>query len=236
MSLTERRSKLYEGFRDNLIEIFNTGFPFESKIDELSQAKPSDKERLLRDFSRKTDQHFSRYYEQDPLMLVVVGEKRSLSIFEDVSTHNDIIVGHAVGDFSDTSSSNLGQIAWPIIKKAMAGSEKSAMHNLEANIEKRKIAVGLEDVVQSAVTEKGGILLVEEDYHVKGTIRRSENSLLISKHVDVTEVIDDAVDAIIEEVLANDGNVVFLDSGTLIKFQRIALISPIPTPEGTRKK
>lgn len=226
MSLTEERSMLYEGFRDSLIAIANTGFPYESSIDELSQAKPAERAKLLRDFFRKTDQHFGRYYKQDPLMFVVVGEKKNLSIFEDVTNHDDQIVGRAVGDFSETTANDLGQIVWPIVKTAMAGAEKSALHDLEANIEKRKIAVGIEDVLQAAGSNAGAVLFVEEDYHVKGSIRKTENAFFISKHVDVSAVIENAVDAIIEKVLANDGNVVFLESGSLIKFQRIALIDP----------
>jgi len=46
--------------------------------------------------------------------------------------------------------------------------------------------------------------------------------------VDIREIIDDAIDAIIEKVLSMDGKVVFLDSGSLIKFQRIVLITPVP--------
>jgi len=42
--------------------------------------------------------------------------------------------------------------------------------------------------------------------------------------LDIQEVIDDAVDAIIEKVLEKGGNVVFLESGSLTEFHRIALI------------
>ena len=67
-------------------------------------------------------------------------------------------------------------------------------------------------------------MYVEEDYHVKGSIRKTDHSLIISKHVNLLEVIDDVVDVIIEKVLKMGGTVIFLNSGSLIKFERIALI------------
>jgi inosine-uridine nucleoside N-ribohydrolase len=70
----------------------------------------------------------------------------------------------------------------------------------------------------------GGTLFVEEGYHMKGGIRDTDHSLIMSEGLDIREVIDDAVDVVIEKVLEKGGNVVFLESGALTNFQRIALI------------
>jgi hypothetical protein len=59
---------------------------------------------------------------------------------------------------------------------------------------------------------------------VKGSIHKTDHSLIISKHVNLLEVIDDVVDIIIEKVLKMGGTVIFLNSGSLVKFERIALI------------
>jgi hypothetical protein len=79
-------------------------------------------------------------------------------------------------------------------------------------------------VTQSVESETGATLFVEEDYHVRGSIHETEQSLVYSRDVDIREVLDDAVDAIIEKVLETSGNVVFLDGGSLIEYQRIALL------------
>ncbi len=86
LSLSEHTSQLYEAFRDNLIDIQNSNFPIESGIDVNSTDKPVDRDIQLREFLKQTDHNFAHYYEQDPLKLVVVGDKRCLNIIKSLET------------------------------------------------------------------------------------------------------------------------------------------------------
>ena len=221
LSLSKQTSRLYEGFRDKLIDIQNTNFPFEISIDT---GNPASKDTQVREFFHQTNQHFAHYYEQDPLRLVVVGEKSNLNIFEALTTHQDILIGIVEGDYTATSPHDLGMIVWPVVKEAIAGVNKNAMRDLETADKVKKVVSGIDDVGQSVETETGSTLYVEEDYHVKGSIRKSDQSLIISKHVNIWEVIDDVVDLIIEKVLKMGGTVIFLNSGSLKKLERIALV------------
>ena len=219
--LSEQMSRLYEGFRDKLIDIQNTHFPFEITIDA---GNPASKDTQLKKFYHQTDQHFAHYYKQDPLALVVVGEERSQAIFKTLTKHRDEYIGVVEGDYTTTSLHDLGKIIWPVVKEAIAGVNKNAMRDLEIAVERHKVVFGIDLVGQSVKTKTGSILYVEEDYHVKGSIRELNNTLTFSKHVDLREVIDDVVDIIIEKVLKMGGTVIFLDRGSLMKFEKIALI------------
>ncbi len=221
LSLSDQTSRLYEGFRDKLIDIQNANFPFEISIDA---ANPTSKNTQLREFFNQTDQHFAHYYQQDPLRLVVIGEKSNLAIFEDLTTHRDTVIGTVKGNYTNTSPHDLGKIVWPVVKEAIAGADKNAMRDLAAAAKAKKVVSGIGAVAQSVETETGSTLYVEEDYHVKGSIRKTDHSLILSKHVDIWEVIDDVVDIIIEKVLKMGGTVIFLNSGALMKLEKIALI------------
>jgi hypothetical protein len=65
---------------------------------------------------------------------------------------------------------------------------------------------------------------VEEDFHYPA--RLGPSGLLLRPADDPTapEVLDDAVDELVETVLANGGQVVFVDNGALEVHQRIAMI------------
>ena len=221
LSLSEKTNRLYEGFRDKLIDIQDKNFPFEISIDA---GNPLSKDTQIRDFLHQTNQHFAHYYEQDPLRLVVVGEKSTLAIFEALTTHQDVLIGMIEGDYTATSPHDLGMIVWPVVKEAIAGANQNAMDDLAMADKVKKVVFGIDAVGQLAETETGSTLFDEEDYHVKGSIQKSDHSLIISKHVNLLEVIDDVVDVIIEKVLKMGGTVIFLNSGSLIKFERIALI------------
>lgn len=219
--LSEQMNRLYEGFRNKLIDIQNTNFPFEISTDA---GNPASKDTRLREFFHQTKKRFAHYYEQDPLRLVVAGEKSNLAIYEALTTHQDVLIGMVEGDYTATTAHDLGMIVWPVVKEAIAGANENAMRDLETAAKLKKVVSGIDAVGQLVETETGPTLYVEEDYHVKGSIHKTDRSLIISKHVNLLEVIDDVVDIIIEKVLNMGGTVIFLKGGSLIKFERIALI------------
>jgi hypothetical protein len=222
--LGERTSRLYEAFRDTLIDIRNKAFPIESSVVGPGPDDPaSDSGRLL-EFIRTADRHFEHYLRQDPLRLVVVGEKKHLAIFDTVTVHRDALLGSVEGDYAAASPHDLGKIVWPIVKKVMAGTNGKAMHDLETAESSRNVASGIDAVAHLAGSGTGDTLFVEEDYHMKGGIRETDHSLIKAEDLDIQESIDDAVDAIIEKVLDKGGSVVFLGSGSLARLRRIALV------------
>jgi len=223
--LSEHTSRLYEAFRDTLIDIQNKAFPIESSAGMSGTVEPALRDSQLRKFIRTADQHFDHYFRQDPLRLVVVGEKKNLSIFGSVTSHQDVLIGSVEGDYAATSPHDLGKIVWPIVKEVMAGTSKKAVHDLETAENSQNVASGIDAVGHLAGSGVGDTLFVEEDFHMKGGIRKTDHSLIKAEELDIREVIDDAVDAIIEKVLEKGGNVIFLESGSLAKLQRIALVT-----------
>ncbi len=142
-------------------------------------------------------------------------------------------MGEMEGDYAAVSSSDLGKIVWSVVKQVLAGENDRALDELQAAAESKTIVIGF-DAVGRAVQSVGvsSTLFVEDDYHVRGSVRETDGALVLSPHVDVSEVIDDAVDHIVEKVLAKGGNVVFLESNTMTKFQKIALIVRDGQPRG----
>ncbi len=225
LSLGDRTSRLYEAFRDTLIDILNKGFPIESSVGVGGTEEPARRDDRMREFIRTADQHFDHYLTQDPLRLVVVGAGEYLSLFRTVTSHHDVLIGMVEGDYSATSPHDLGKIVWPIVKEAMAGTGEKAIRDLATAEDSRNVASGIDAVGHLAGSGTGDTLFVEDGYHMKGGIRETDHSLIMSKDLDIQEAIDDAVDAIIEKVLEKGGNVVFLESGSLAKLQRIALVT-----------
>ncbi|MBN2183900.1 MAG: hypothetical protein JW746_01080 [Candidatus Krumholzibacteriota bacterium] len=225
LSLGGQTNRLYEAFRDNLIDIQNRNFPIESADKIGKNVKMGARDDQVREFIRTADRHFDHYFKHDPLQFVVVGERKHLSIFESVTLHQDVLIGWVEGDYTETSPHDLGKIVWPIVKDAMAGTNEKAMHNLERAEKTRNITSGIEAVGRKAGLAEGDTLFVEEDYHMKGGIRSTDHSFITPEELDIREVINDVVDAIIEKVLGKSGKVIFLGSGSLTKQRRIALIA-----------
>lgn len=217
--LSSRTNTLFEAFRDCLIKIKNQGFPVVAPPPVLDAAVDSQ----LRDLARAVDECFDHYAAVEPLGLVVVGDERMQSAFMSVTKHKDAVIGRIDGNHTGTPARNLGQIVWPIVKEAISGVLDQAMRDLKALEGRGGITSGLEAVARVARRGVGATLLVEDDYHVRGSVDESSKSSIVSSDVDVRESIDDAVDAVIEVVLQSGGNVVFTPSGSLSDRNRIVL-------------
>jgi len=210
LSLSEKTNRLYEAFRDNLIDIENTWFPLES-IHGPRHAALNDVQ--LRTLLQTVDHHFAHYFEQDPLGMIVSGTARNQSAFTAVTAYSKVIIGRIDGDHSTTTPRDLGKIVWPIVKTVMAGAGQKLERELEAASREHNIAVGIDAVVQSVDAGVGATLLVENSYRVQP----QQIATLMDDH-------DNVVDAVIEKVLALGGNVIFAEDGSLGNFERIALI------------
>lgn len=215
LSLSDGTNKLYEAFRESLIDIQNTWFPLVSPKLPLREAS-SDAQ--LREFLRIVDHHFAHYYAQDPLSLVLTGTQRDRAAFESVTDYPDAIIGTADGDLSTTSLVALGGIVWPIVKCAMATAGNRVGREIDAALRTSNVAIGIDAVIAAVNSGVGATLLVERDYRAVFT-----NG---SEPADDTE---NAVDFVVDKVLALGGNVLFVEDDSLSQFQRIALIL-VPPP------
>jgi hypothetical protein len=224
ISLSERSNALFEAFRDTVIDIRNGGFPVEVSPQTLGAGDTPDREERLRDVLKTVDQYFGDCYRLDPLRLILVGEKNMLDLFTSVTSYRNVIVGRVEGDFSTTSLHDLGKIVWPVIREAVSGVFDDTLRDLEIAAGSQQTVCGLAAVSELAMAGVKATLVVEDDYHLRGSIQRTPQNLEISRDVDVMEEIDDAVDAVIEKILESGGNVVFMPNGALDKLDRIALL------------
>ena len=220
LSFGLKTNMLFEAFRDCLIDIEDQGFPIASKAG-MSSADSHDQQREL---ARTADTHLAHYYLHDSLGLVVVGEESMQSAFSDVTTHGAAIIGRVAGDHTDTSVRDLGRIVWAVVKQVMSGVLERAIRDLAASAEQGQAASGLTAVARLVNEGVGGTLLVEDNYHVRGSLAGPNQSPVISPDVDVRDSLDDAVDVVIEKVIELGGNVVFTPNGSLNGRNRIALL------------
>lgn len=224
LQLNDKSTKLFEGFRDTLIEISNGGFPYKSSFYSPTFVEQTQIDNHLKELYKEVNRLFDKFYNQDPLGVVLVGEKRNQSIFKSILTDKKYIIREVEGNFSSICPDDLGRLIWSNVKETLAGTRERALRELALASSAKKVASGLEEVWQIADSGKGTILLVEDDFRMKGSIVKTAYSSIISEQVDIRKVFDDVVDQIIDRVLELGGTVVFLDNGLLAEHQRIALI------------
>ena len=228
--LSEKPTRLYEGFDHILIEIEQGGFPMIHEGPGGEAPLPGGfgiKKSAYRDekhlqFFRKVDEALKPFLANDPLPLIVVGVDRFHAFFNEVSAHANAVIGTVAGSHDKTSPHELSKLVQPLVDKYRDEKRQEALEQLKRAVSERKFVSTVGEVWRMSHEGRGDLLLVEEDFHFPG--RLDENGALVpAADPTAPDVMEDAVDKIIETVLNKQGRVVFVENGKLEEHRRIAM-------------
>jgi hypothetical protein len=227
LALSEQPTRLFEGVRDTLVEVRSGGFPMTHGGPGGSTALPKGvntskfEDEHHQQFFRRVDQALAAFTKVDPLPICVVGVERWLSHHRSVTDQKGI-VATVTGNHDQTPPHELGKLVWPAVAEALAAKRGQAHGALDAAVGAQRSASGLGEAWRRAEEGRGALLLVEEDYHQAARLDASGQLHLVDAD-DPSATMTDAVDDLIELVLARQGEVVFVDDGTLAQHERVAL-------------
>lgn len=232
LALSEKPTRLFEGFLDSLNEIKNDDFPYVNEEPEEPESLPGGKDiknpkyksEQSKNFFRNVDNKFNKYFKEEKLPIGLLGVDKNLSFFKEVTSNNDFVITSVSGNYDKLSPHEISKIIWPPIKKKLDEARQNIFEKLNNAIRLKKFVSGIDEVWQTAGQGKGETLVVEEDYHVSARVDPGTQHLILSDEKDQAGVMDDAVDEVIETVIAKGGKVVFVNNDSLEKYSRIAMI------------
>lgn len=232
LMLSEQPTRLFEGVGETLIEVKDGGFPMTHSGPGGATRLPGGKginrsayrDDQHRQFFRKVDDAFQQFYADDLLPLAVVGVDRYLSFLREVSALTDANIVEVKGNYDRVSTFELAKIVWPQMEIQLTALRHQVLEDLDVAVGAQKYASTIGEVWRLAYEGRGRTLVVEENYHYPATSDESGMHITPASDAALPGVIDDAVDEVIETVLAKGGQVVFVDDGTLEQHQRVALI------------
>lgn len=230
--LSEQPTRLYEGLRNTLVEVKEDGFPLEHTMPGGSKKLPGGpgvrksayRDEYHRKFFRQVDGALKTFMDDDRLPLVVVGVDRYQAFYDEVTNYQDLIFGRIIGNHDKTSAHELSKMVWPLVEEKLAAKREQMLGELKKAVSDRIVATEINDIWRKAANGRGRHLLVEENFHFPARLDETGQGLTPAEDVTAPDVIDDAVDEIIETVISMGGEVTFLEDGQLDDHQRMALI------------
>lgn len=230
--LSEKPTRLYEGTRDLLTEVQAENFPMmhegpggeEPLPGGFGVRKSHIRDEYHRKFFRQVDRALKPFLVNDPLPLVVVGVERYLAFFDEITSHKGQILATLTGNHDQTPPHELAKLVWPLVELNLKEERKRSLLDLEKAIGERKVVTTIGEIWRYAQEGRGQLLLVEENFHYPAKLDDNGRTLLPADDPNAPGAIDDAVDEIIEAVLAYRGQVTFLEDGLLSEYHRIAMI------------
>ena len=232
LALSEKPTRLFEGFRDTLNEIKNDDFPIVYEGPAESESPPGGKDiknpKYRADqskiFFREVDNKFSKYIKEEKLPIGLLGVDKNLSFFKGVTSSSNNIITSVSGNYDKMSPYEISKIIWTPMKKEFDKIRQEVFGKIDNAIRSKKFVSGLDEVWQTAEQGKGDTLIVEEDYHTSARIDPDSQHLILTNEIDKPGVMEDAVDELIEKVITKGGKVVFVNHSSLEKYSRIAMI------------
>ncbi len=229
--LSEKPTRLYEAVLSDLSEHIGDGFPMVfrgpgggGKITETAGVNVGRlRDDLHKQFFRDVDAALVALDKEDDLPLVVVGVDRYLSLFAEVGSVGDKLLGTVSGSYDKRSVQELGRLAWEVAQEGLATRRQEVLDQLGQAVGNDKAVSGLEQVWRAAAEGRGHLLLVDPTLNAAGVLDESGSRLTRVEDPTAPGVIDDVVDELIELVIAKGGTVVFQEEG-LDDHEGVALI------------
>ncbi len=194
------------------------------KIANFSDQK-REKEMRFDNFLRHTDNGLSLLLNSYKLPLFVMGNANALRHFKTITHNAKRIMDYIPTNFKESTEADLLKIMEPYVADWKKIIETDLMKEIAEAMGKEKLAIGIKEVWKVATQKRGKLLVVEMNYTYPAQQGAKEE--IIFKHDEKMRnafFIKDAVDDVIEKVLASGGDVEFVHVGLLKEYHRIVLI------------
>ncbi|MEO8665617.1 MAG: hypothetical protein ABI462_08965 [Ignavibacteria bacterium] len=230
LSVSDKQAKLFKGVRDDLQEIKNDNFPLLNTYYPLKSQGNEEGEEIIPNVERekmylrhidKTLGDINAEYEY-PVVLLAVPQKAA--IFKEVTTQTKLLPNVITGNYEHLSGTELSKIVWPEVKKSLSDIRQHVLDELEDAIGKNKYATGIDEVWKAANEGRGYKVLVELGFQYPAQLDETGLQLVPADVKTGEEIMDDAVDVILDKVIQTGGKVVFFKNNELTDFNKIAMI------------
>jgi len=229
--LTEKPARLFDAWTSVLTEYTAKPFPMIHKGPGGASRLPGGqginrsavRDESHRQFFRQVDDALAVIQKEDRVLLVVVGVDRYLAFYQEVTKDPDSIVGLVAGSHDDPNPTALGKLVWPVFKSGATLRRTRALVRLSEAVSLNRHASGIDQVWRAAFDKRCQTLLVETGFEYPADLDPQGDRLLPYSGRGAA-ALDDAVDEVIERVIAAGGEVFFYDPGVLDLHQQIAAV------------
>lgn len=209
--LTSREARLFDGAGGELRPAHSSAFPMRAD-DEQTTA-----------FLRRVDRALGAYRALHPSPLVLVAPPETAAAFGALSSHSSRLAGSISANVPTAPLQELASRVRPVLEGYLSSREQEALDLVDRRLGAQRVVSGMSSAWLAARHERPEMLAVEEGLFFPARLSSDGDWLTPATDVEHPDVIDDAVDELIEKVLDRDGWVAIVRDGALSEHDRVAL-------------
>jgi hypothetical protein len=180
------------------------------------------KEIRLKNFLRYIDNNLSNLLKFYPMPLFIIAPKKTMGYFQSITKHEKNIAGYIHGNFDNATESELLKALEPQLKNWNVVRENHLQQQLKIAGDDNRLITGISNVWMRANSKHKQRLIVERDFYCPAFLTEKGETVFANNNKNNVMMARDTVDDVIEKVLANGGDVEFVDD--LKNYNRIALM------------
>ena len=219
--ITGTEARLFEGVGGTLTPVAGDDFPVVAESRERSHGR-GNRDALDRAFLRSVDRALSAHLADRPAPVVLAGQSRVLATFRGMSRNLGRLAGTIPGSHGTASLAVLQERVRPVLDTYLHSRQDDALDLLQRRARAGRVVSGIGAAWVSASMESPEMLAVEDGLYVPSRVS-ADGELAPAADVTGHDVLDDAVDELIETVLVRGGWVALVEDGTLAAYEGVAL-------------
>ena len=222
--LSGREARLLDGVAGTLRPAVRGSFPLRNGRERASQAaRPKLQEADTAAFLRSVDRALGAYLRLHPAPLVVAGPDKLVAAFVRSSANVGRLAGTVAANVATAPLPELSARIAPVLERYLLSRQGEALSLLERRAGASRVVSGMQSAWLAARRERPEMLAVEQGLFYPARLSSDGDLLLPASDVEHPDVVDDAVDELIELVLDRGGWVALVDDGALADHEGVAL-------------
>ncbi|HYO85316.1 MAG TPA: hypothetical protein VES01_02495 [Dermatophilaceae bacterium] len=233
--LTGTQARLFSGQGPHLLPVVGSAFPLvagpaepRSGVRERTPGRAgrphsSDSRADPSPFLQQVDQALGSYRMLHPSPLVLIGPTRLLTRFRELSHNLNRLAGTVTGSHTRTPLPALAHLVRPVLDAYLHSRQAEALDLLDRRMGTDRVVTGMAAVWLAAHYKRVEMLAVEDTLIYPARLSDDGDLVVPAEDVGAPDVLDDAVDELIELVLARGGWVALVEQGALAHCEGVAL-------------
>lgn len=218
--LSTNQARLLHGHGATLTPSPASAFPIHRRVTGKNQDRIAERPN---DFLRRVDRALGAALRLNPTPLVLAAAEPTASTFRNLSRNTTRLAGTVKGHHLTTPTEDLVDLIRPVLRAYLTSRSEDALGHVERRARNGRVLRDIDSAWLAARWERPEMLAVEEHYYYPARLDETGDTLTPADDVDHPDVIDDAVDELIEIVLSRGGWIALVAPGELPDNTRLAL-------------
>lgn len=229
LALNAGHARLFDAAADTLQPAMTNAFPLHAdrpadtngrgRADRQGRTDNSDST----DFYRRVDAALSTYLRVHPAPLILVGADHTAAAFRRISTNCTRLAGTVRGNLTRADTTDLTARIRTVLDDYLHRRQDEALTLIDQRMSAGRVVSGMPDAWLAARIARPEMLAVDESLFYPARLSDDGDTLTGADDPEHPDVIDDAVDELIEAVITRGGWVAFTKPGALDHHNGVAL-------------